>query len=780
MDAIQETFSRKERDSEAMKTFGLRLKGQFTINEAYRRPKELEWLESLRQYKGLYDPEVKIEKNASKVYPKITRSKVTIVLSRLHEMLFPDTEKNWEIEPTPDPKISPEIVKQIAMSLVKEEKDETGTVQMRIPTIQELRLGIKKFAKDTCESMSTVIDDQLTEMDYKEETKKVLRSGLMYGTGVMKGPMIDSRVKRIWEPKADGNYVETEQSEDIPYYKATRIWDWYPDMSVTELENGEGSFERHIMTKHDLRQLMKRNDFYPEMIREYLENHPSGDYVAKNWEVDLQAIEIEAGTGKSGGTSAASSSVSSNPDDANRSTNRQLGKKYQVLEFWGYVDGSDLEACGVHVDDVSLEYGANVWLLGNIPIKAELFDGALDQYTVFYYEKDETSLMGEGLPRIMRHSQIAISAGARMVLDNGACVAGPQVEVNIDLVPPGVDINSFYPRKIWPREGRGIEAQYPAVRALNFDSHIDELLSIIEAFKQFGDEETTLPTWMIGQMVNNETAQATSGRMATITVSIKDVVKNFDAFTERIIRGLYAWNMEFNPRPDIKGDYKVKARGVSSLVMKEIRMQALNQLAQTMTEDDWVYVERRDFLKERFKAHDINITLRTEEEADKVREAKQNSLMNQLMIQQLQADIAYKKSQTMAQLTKAKDKNVEANVRSVTPPEAPAPGADPRLNDAEVIKKQTEIDKLKEDMRMQQEKHELELAKIRQEMEEDKLKNRMEMIHDDDKAKSDLDLKKKTAEHSMKVKEKTATIKAKQKPAVSKPQTPKKPSGGGK
>mgnify|MGYP001579614955 CR=1 FL=1 len=43
-DAIQSAFSIEERDSEAMKAFGYRLKNQFETNEAYRRPKELEWL----------------------------------------------------------------------------------------------------------------------------------------------------------------------------------------------------------------------------------------------------------------------------------------------------------------------------------------------------------------------------------------------------------------------------------------------------------------------------------------------------------------------------------------------------------------------------------------------------------------------------------------------------------------------------------------------------------------------------------------------------------------
>lgn len=744
-----------------MKAFGFRLKNQFSVNESYRRPRELMWLEDLRAVKGIYDPDVQIEANASKVYPKITRSKINIVLSRLHEMLFPETDKNWEIMPTPEPKVARETIQTIADKLIQKKQMEAqalmqqgqGDGQIERPTVEELRLEVKKFADQTCAAMSNVIDDQLTEMDYPEETKKVLRSGLTYGTGVMKGPMINQRTKHKWEPTQGGDYIESKNTEDVPYFEFVRLWDWYPDMTVTEMPMIEGSFQRHLMTKHDLRQLLKRDDYYSEMITEYMRDNPSGDYVPRAWEVDLQTIEVQATQGTKNG--AVTMVAGTTNTIAGEPSNRLMGKKYQVLEYWGYVDGSDLAACGIEINDVSLEYAANVWLLGSVPIKAALYDGALDQYKVFYYEKDETSLFGEGLARVMRHSQLAICAAARMVLDNGSCVSGPQVEVNWSLLTPDTDLNSFYPRKIWYREGRGIEAQYPAIRALNFESHVEELSKIVDMFKQFGDEETTLPTWMIGQMVQNETAQATSGRMATITISIKDVVKNFDAFTEGIIRDLYAWNMEFNPRTDIKGDFNVKARGVSSLVMKEIRMQALAQLSTTLTPEEKVYIPTRDFLAEKMKAHDINIRLLTEDEADEVRKAMDSSEMMQLQKEQMRAQIAKDKAQAMSNLTKAKEKNVIANKEAMTPPEG-GDVTDPRLQNLELIKKQAEIDGISTDNAIKMEEARIKQTDLARKSDEDLLASRTKLAMEAEKHKTDLDIKKKSAEHGMKLKEKAA------------------------
>ncbi len=778
MDAIQSAFSPKQRDSEAMKSFGFRLYNQFSQNKAYRRFKELQWLEDLRSYKGLYDPDVHIEPNNSKVYPKIPRSKVNIVLSRLHEMLFPATDKNWELLPTPEPSIAKETVKQIAMSLVKPPETDPQTnqpvidpqtnqpSQPTLPTADELNLAIKKYAKETSLKMSSVIDDQFTEMDYPEETKQVLRSGLKFGTGIMKGPMITKRTKRRWQPVKDGSdYIENVDTENVPDLQFVRIWDWYPDMTVTDLDKAEGSFERHIMTKHDLRKLMKRPDFYPEMIEQYIKDHPNGNYTPENWEVDLQVIEIEAGNGKGGGTSTM---PLGDNDDRNRSTNRQIGSKFEALEYWGYVDGSDLEACGLNIPDVTLEYAANIWILGDRPIKALLYEAALDHYKLFYYEKDETSIFGEGLIRVMRHSALSIAASSRMVLDNAAVVAGPQVEVNWSLMTPDTDLNSFYPRKIWFREGKGVDAQYPALRVYNIESHIDELIKVIELFKSFGDEETTLPTWMIGGQVNNETAQATSGRNATVLVSIKDIVKNFDTFTEGILRDMYAWNMEFNPRVDIKGDFLHKARGVSSLVMKEIRMQALSQLSTTLTPEERDYIPEREFIREKLKAHDLdNITLLTDEEVAKKRQDREQSVQNQLALKMAEAEVKYKDAQTMNQLTKAKKFNVEALKDAQTPPET-APAADPRLADGEVALQQTDQAAKEAEIKRADEAHMLE-------MQHKDEKHRTDMAMETTKTAHGISDQHKMTEHKMEMgKQMTAAgVKAKKTATKVKPKAEK-------
>ena len=637
--------------------FGVRLRALFVDYEILRKAKEAEWLENLRQHKGVYDPETlaKIPANSSKVYPKITRARDNTVLSRLHEMLFPDLDRNWSIEPTPVPKVTNEIIGKIRLALVKQDP-QTGT--MVLPTPAELERAVQDFAKETCKEMESEMDDQLIEMDYSMKVgKPTLKAGVIYGTGLVKGPLPIEYYVDIYEAK-EKEIVTTRKKKLSPFFQNVKIWNWYPDMNVTEPEDMEGCFERHVMSKHQVRKLAKRDDFKGDVIREYLKEKPQGDLVKKEFETKLETID--AGTQQKNVFESAE----------NAASQKIVGRKYEVLEYWGYVDGAELHEAGVDIpeDMFDEEVPATIWLIDNKVIKAKKNElpGVDIPYHPFYFEKDETSIFAEGLPRLTRHSQITISAAARMLLNNAAICSGPQIEVNSTYLI-NEDINSIYPLKIWIREGRGVEAQYPALRVYHIESHIDEYIKIIDTFIKFGDIESTLPTWMLSEpsAMSNETAQGVSMRMSSMTMTIRDIVRNFDEHQESVIKALYKWNMEFNVKPEIKGDYSVKARGSSSLVMKEVQQQALNQFVLTLTPEDWAYIPRRDLLEKRIKVNDLDVALKSEEEAEQYRQSMVDMRAKELGYQDLDAEIKKKKAMALNLTTKAKMSNIEANQKSM-------------------------------------------------------------------------------------------------------------------
>lgn len=72
--------------------------------------------------------------------------------------------------------------------------------------------------------------------------------------------------------------------------------------------------------------------------------------------------------------------------------------------------------------------------------------------------------------------------------------------------------------------------------------------------------------------------------MNSANTLFRRVVKNWDDdVTTRMIRAYYDWNMQFSDKQDIKGDYEVKARGTSVLLVREIQSQNLMVLAERMT-----------------------------------------------------------------------------------------------------------------------------------------------------------------------------------------------------
>jgi hypothetical protein len=662
-------------ENSVLEAFALRLKAMFQENETLRRPKETEWLQNLRQHKGIYDPETLalIPRNSSKVYPKITRARDNTVLSRLHEMLFPDKDRNWSIEPTPVPKVPAEVIKQIALAMVTQDPETGASI---LPTKDQLKQAIKEYAENTCMDMGLEMDDQLSEMDYSMRVgKPTLKSGVLFGTGIVKGPLPIKYVTTTYEATTD-DVVAKEEEKTAPNFRNVKIWNWYPDMNVTEPDQQEGCFERHVMSKHEVRKLAKRKGFKKSVIKQYLVDHPNGDATKKQYEMDLE--KLDEGT--------VQKNVHSSSENA--ATTKTISRKYEVLEYWGYVDGRELQAAGANIpeDMFDEELPAMIWLLGDKIIKAVRNDlpGPDIPYHVFYLEKDETSIFAEGLPRLTRHSQITICAASRMMLNNAAICSGPQFEINSSLVV-NEDINSIFPMKVWVREGTGVNAQYPAIRVYHIESHINEYIQIIDQFIKFGDIESTLPTWMLSEptAMSNETASGVSMRMSTLTMTIRDIVRNFDEHQEAIISSLYAWNMKYSDKPEIKGDYKVKARGSSSLVMKEVRMQSLNQFAQTLTPEDWVYIPRRKLLEERIKANDLDIELNTEDKADQIRQSMIDVKAKELAYGDMQAEIDKKKAMALNLVTKAKQTNNE-------PPKA-GPQEDPVMKDLERQGKQVEV-----------------------------------------------------------------------------------------
>jgi preprotein translocase subunit SecD len=196
--------------------------------------------------------------------------------------------------------------------------------------------------------------------------------------------------------------------------------------------------------------------------------------------------------------------------------------------------------------------------------------------------------------------------------------------------------------------------------------------------------------------------------------------------------------------------------------MKEIRMQAINQFMATLGPEDLVYIPRRELLLERLKVHDININLKTEEEAQKLRDEQSNSEMAILEKEMLKSEIAKNKAQAMTNLTKAKEKNIEANKAAETPPEIPE-NESPEMKAARLEQEQAKTDDQRTKTALTVDKHNMDKVSMAKDMERQDQKHAVEMAGKISEHKTSMDIKKETAKHGMKMKEKMAN-KPKSKP----------------
>lgn len=600
-------------DAGLLTMLGQRLFTKFSQYKTDRKPLEDQWLKNLRQFRGIYDPEIEgvLAKDRSRAYPKITRQKVVGMVSRLMEMLFPQSEKNYGISPTPMPDLAVADLQAILDTLSPPADGST-------PDLVAIEKAVMELASARCDKMSTTIDDQLSELDYVALARRVIFSGVLYGPGIAKGPLV--KTKKQNEVRFDQlkkKFIAHEVERMFPYFDFMEVWSYYPDLSAKKRTQQDDYFERHVMSREQVAELAKRKDFMQDRVLEWLRNNPSGNFKELWWETMLRT----------------------NGDKSNQSN--LTGRKYEGGEYWGYCSGHELRAAGIKIDDTQLSdmYEASVFMLDNVVVKCILnpYNKKRRPDHVFVFEDDDISLMGSGLPPVVRDSQMAICEAARMALDNASVVCGPILEGNVSLLVPGQDL-SLHSYKIFWREDED-RAGVPAIREVKIESHIQELTSLIELFNGFADTETAMMPISQGDISKGGSeAMRTQGNasmlMSAASLPIRDTVRNFDLFTESFIGSLVDWNMQFNPDPAIKGDFVTLARGSTSLIAKEVRAYALDNFKMSLTPDEVVYIKTGMLLKERAKSRDIPMEIFEDDAVVQQKQQAQSAVAQQQQAQQ--------------------------------------------------------------------------------------------------------------------------------------------------
>ena len=593
---------------------------RFSRSEDARQGDEERWLRAYRNYRGLYSPDVQFtDTEKSRVFVKVTKTKTLAAYGQIVDVLF----GNNKFPLTVDPSVLPDGVAESvhidmnpnanqagdALRSVTQEKPSTpylidGDTKLKPgETLSDLRSRLGPL-KDKLESVSdkivegdgttpsTVtfhpaliaakkmekkIHDQLVESGASIHLRSMAFEQSLLGTGVMKGPFAVDKEYANWNEQ--GEYDPLVKT--VPECNHVSVWNFYPDPEASSMEDAEYVVERHKMSRTQLRQLKTRPYFMKDAIQESIRK--GADYVQKHWEMAMQDDETQADT-----------------------------ERWEVLEFWGFVDVEHLEDNGVNIPseykDLD-ELNCNIWVCNGEVLRFVLnpFKPTNIPYYAVPFEHNPYSFFGIGIAENMDDTQTLMNGFMRMAIDNAALSGNLIIEIDETNLVPGQDM-SVYPGKTFRRQG-GAPGQ--AIFGTKFPNVAQENMQLFDKARVLADESTGFPSFAHGQTGVSGVGRTASGismLMSAANGSIRTVVKNVDDYLIRPLgKAFFAFNMQFDFDESIRGDLEVRASGTESLMANEVRSQRLMQFLQVAQNPTLAPFAKMDYvIREIAKSMDLD------------------------------------------------------------------------------------------------------------------------------------------------------------------------------
>jgi len=599
----------KQQESNRLASF---VYDRFITSERARQSDEDRWLEAFHNYRGQYYKNVQFrEHEKSRVFVKVTKTKVLAAYGQLVDVLFSANKFPISVEETKvpegaseyahlnpvgenlqnsgpsieggadqsQPSMSPEqmslvgfegdgreLPKGATFTGLQEDKEFLGSLKNELgdEAVKEGSAPLPEMAQirpatTLARRMEKLIHDEIDESSGSQELRNAIFESVLLGTGIIKGPFTFNKTLHRYVKNEDGTRSYQPEQVKVPRLEFVSAWDFYPDPNAKTIEECEYVVHRHKLNKNQLRDLLDRPFFDKEAVLETLQDGPN--YRNRTFETQIKA-----------------------EDDSNTTET----DRFEVLEFWGCVDKKVLEDAQIPVPegmDDEKEMQINAWVTENRVLRMVVnpFKPYRIPYNAFPYEKNPYSFFGIGVPENMKDAQQIMNGHARMAIDNLALSGSLVFDVDESALVAGQNMD-VYPGKIFRRQA-GMPGQ--AIHGLKFPNTSTENMMMFDKFRQLADESTGIPSYSHGQtgvQSMTRTASGMSMLLSAANLNIKTVVKNLDDFLLKPLGEAYfQWNMQFYEGDlAIEGDLEVKATGTSSLMQKEVRSQRLTMFLQSV------------------------------------------------------------------------------------------------------------------------------------------------------------------------------------------------------
>tara|TARA_Y100000310_G_scaffold55920_1_gene51262 strand:- start:9171 stop:11390 length:2220 start_codon:yes stop_codon:yes gene_type:complete len=569
---------------------GERLAGLIEQAVYDRLPFEARWLEDLRQINEIIPTVGKSKDDVfaqtgigrANVFANISRPKTETAIAQFEEMSIPNDDKNWSISPTPVPEVATDMMNnEVARNEMGETVNNPETEQPF--TWAEVAAKTMEEAIEKSKAMSRQIEDDLVQTHFNVVQRHVQKSAAIYGTGIIKGPIKEERIKKKWRSRkyadidTEGKVVGTGQDWVLDLDTLSQpgagwvdIWNAFPDLSARNLKECEYFLERSYHVRKSLVQLQHIAGINLEQLKEAIERGPGESQTHGSTYIDRMR-------------------------EINGQIRLMNDNRYEQWRYHGPVNGEDLIATGASVygnlnESLDMQ-DAIIWMVGSHPIRAVLnpLDSKEWPYGIFVWEEDDTSIFGFGVPYRLRNPQRIMNTAWNMLLDHAGHIAGPQIVIDRRLLDP-VDKqwDNLHPFKVWQFNAKEAGPNLRPADVFHFaqiNSNQEAIANIYDMARLLMDEVSQIHTQNqgLGQQQNKMGADTLGGMILLqnqSSVTTRHRVQMWDDnIIKPIITRFYDYEMQFNENDEIKGDMEINPRGTSALLVKELQTKSLVEMA---------------------------------------------------------------------------------------------------------------------------------------------------------------------------------------------------------
>jgi len=545
-----------------------------------KKPIEHIMLKAMRQRNGQYEADKLKAINSqggSEVYMMLTEVKCRAAESWLRDIMLDQGMPPWDLNPTTIPDLPPdtemEIQKEFSAKVIEllqtqgQAPTEAEMAELREMVSQDFRFRLLQESQNRADRMKHKIEDQFEQGGWGDAFNEFVTDIVTFPAAFLKGPVVRRQRVLGYSKAPDGSTIVEATERLGPEFERVDPFRIYPEPGVRHINDGY-LFEHHHMSRMELADLIGVPGYDDEAIRKVLEVGNGQSWI--NEDVELQKEEQER-----------LFYAYNSPTEM-----------YDALEFWGKISGKMLREWGLseeEVPDEAREYDANAWIVGSYAIKVVLNYDPLGEkpYAKTSFIKQPGAFWGKAIPEIIEDVQNVCNAAARSLVNNMAIASGPQVEVNLERIPPNEDITQMQPWKIWQVTNDPLGSSAPAVRFSQPDSRANELMGVYDRFSRLADDHSGIPAYIYGDtnvQGAGRTASGLSMLMGSAGKGIRQVVMHIDSdVIHRIVKRQFLYNMRYDPDESIKGDVEIVPRGAINLAVKETvnvrRVEFLNATA---------------------------------------------------------------------------------------------------------------------------------------------------------------------------------------------------------